>query len=95
MPVSTGRHVDVRRDCSYVAPMKIDDPEWMSRRRRMLALRLRRARIEANLTQRELARLAGVSRRSIQYAESASRKTRPETIRRLREALGEPWWRPW
>jgi DNA-binding SARP family transcriptional activator/DNA-binding XRE family transcriptional regulator len=50
---------------------------------------LRRQRIQAGLTQRELSRLAGVSVRTIRYLEGGEiRRPREESVRRLAAAVG-------
>ena len=48
-------------------------------------IELRRRRM---LSQRELARLAGVTQPTIHYAETGKRVPHPGTLRRLAEALG-------
>lgn len=52
-------------------------------------IRLRRARLEASMSQRDLARAAGVSPTTVTLAE-AGRQSTPRTIRRLAAALGIP-----
>ena len=50
--------------------------------------RLRRCRLEAALTQEELADRAGVSRRAVALIERGETEPRPSTIRKLADALG-------
>src|SRR5437899_1249561 len=51
-------------------------------------LLLRQFRLRAGLTQDELAEQAGISARGLQYLETGGGRPRPDTMRRLAEALG-------
>jgi transcriptional regulator with XRE-family HTH domain len=50
--------------------------------------RLRRRRLEAALTQQELADRAGISRNALVRLETLRTEPRPPTLRRLADALG-------
>lgn len=50
--------------------------------------RLRRRRIEAALTQQQLADRAGISRNALVRLEALRSQPRPPTLRRLADALG-------
>lgn len=50
--------------------------------------RLRRLRKERALSQQDLERISGVAQHTISVLETAERKARPSTIRKLAEALG-------
>jgi transcriptional regulator with XRE-family HTH domain len=58
----------------------------------MLGERLRALRQRRVLSQRELAKLAGVAYRTVQQVEAGEVTPHPSTIRKLAAALGvEPW----
>lgn len=63
-------------------------PDAVSHRRRTAPTQARLTRIEAGLTQAELAEMAGLSREAVSMAESGRPDSRLSTLRALANALG-------
>jgi HTH-type transcriptional regulator, cell division transcriptional repressor len=67
--------------------LRVKDEPWIE------PSRVRRARVEAGLSQEDLARKIGCSRRAVQFWESESpsgRRPHARLIRKLAEATGKP-----
>ena len=65
-------------------------PQWLLDGRRRLGLRIRDARMEANLTQEELAHLSGVPRNSYQRIEYGISDAKFSHLMRIAHALRMP-----
>lgn len=68
--------------------MAEDHPTWVLEDRRTVANRVRGARLDRNLTQEELAHLAGIDRSTIQRIESANWEVKLSSLSRIAHALG-------
>lgn len=54
-------------------------------------LNLKRIRLMSGMTQKELAKIAGVNQNSLTKYEAGTRTPRPETAKRIADALGFDW----
>jgi transcriptional regulator with XRE-family HTH domain len=68
--------------------MAEDHPPWVLKDRRAVASRVRGWRLDRNLTQEELAHLAGIDRSTLQRLESANWEVKLSTVSRIAHALG-------
>ncbi|MBL3666375.1 helix-turn-helix transcriptional regulator [Streptomyces sp. M2CJ-2] len=65
-------------------------PDWVPARRREIGMRLREARLAANLTQMQLAERIGRDHRTIHRWEYAQRAPNLEDLLLLADAVGVP-----
>ncbi|MER6098323.1 helix-turn-helix transcriptional regulator [Streptomyces sp. NPDC001728] len=67
--------------------MPADQPEWITSAQQALGLRVRDARLYANLTQEQLAELAGIDRSTLQRIEGGQNDAKFSHLIRLARAL--------
>lgn len=66
-------------------------PAWVLARQRAIGVRLREARIRADLSQEHLAELAGIDRKTVVRLEGGQRDVRLTIWLRLAHAVGVPF----
>lgn len=67
-----------------------DDDRWLLDQQRAIGDRIRAARMHANLTQEQVYLAAGISRNTLQGAESGHGNPRLSTLLRISRVLGVP-----
>ncbi|WP_078941662.1 helix-turn-helix transcriptional regulator [Streptomyces sp. WM6349] len=67
-----------------------DQPDWILDARRRVGLRIRDARVDANMTQEELAHCAEVDRSTVQRAELGQNDLKLSHLFRIAAALRVP-----
>ncbi|MFD0074237.1 helix-turn-helix domain-containing protein [Streptomyces sp. NPDC127166] len=70
--------------------MPSDQPEWIIRAQQALGLRVRDARLYADLTQEELAERAGIDRSTLQRIERGQNDAKFSHLLRVARALNLP-----
>ncbi|MFE0647518.1 helix-turn-helix domain-containing protein [Streptomyces sp. NPDC059534] len=67
--------------------MPADQPEWITSAQQALGLRVRDARVYANLTQERLAEMAGIDRSTLQRIEGGQNDAKFSHLIRVARAL--------
>lgn len=70
--------------------MSSDQPEWIIRAQRVLGLRVRDARLYADLTQEQLAERAGIDRSTLQRIERGQNDAKFSHLARVARTLNVP-----
>ena len=70
--------------------MPADQPEWITSAQQALGRRVRDARVYADLTQEELAEMAGIDRSTIQRIEGGQNDAKFSHLLRVAHALRVP-----
>lgn len=70
--------------------MPSDQPEWIIRAQQALGLRVRDARLYANLTQEQLSERAGIDRSTLQRIERGQNDAKISHLLRVARALNVP-----
>lgn len=71
-------------------PSAVPPPDWVITRRRAIGDHIRQARLHANLTQEQLAELAGIDRQAISRIELGHQSALIDNLIRIADALGVP-----
>ncbi|MFF9146307.1 helix-turn-helix domain-containing protein [Streptomyces sp. NPDC014861] len=73
-----------------VRPKSAQPPDWVLTRRAAFGVRVRDARMHANLTQQAVCELSGLSRWTVQEVEAGRSSPTLDTLFLLADAIGVP-----